>query len=277
MPELPEVETIRRQITSSVTGQQVTYARVGRARAVRAHASSEEFIRLVTGRKILDARRRGKALLFPLDSGASLLVRLGMSGRLTVTEPDAPLAPHTHVILGLTNGKELRYIDPRTFGQVAVVEGHQPCEMVELGHYGVEPLEPEFTVESLAAILAGKGSMIQAVLMDQSKIAGIGKIYADEACFLAGIHPLRSAESLSPEEVRRLHAAIRAVLRESIDARGTSSQDAAYRDAHGQVGSFQHRLHVYQRARQPCRICGTPIEDRPFQGRRMHFCPKCQK
>jgi formamidopyrimidine-DNA glycosylase len=277
MPELPEVETIRRQVAPSVTGQRVTYARVHRARAVRAHASAEEFVRRVDGRTILDARRKGKVLLFPLDNDTSLLVRLGMSGRLTVATPDTPLAPHTHVILGLANGNELRYIDPRTFGQVAVVEGHDPSEMIELGHYGPEPIDADFTPEKLAEILAGKGNMIQAVLMDQSKMAGVGKIYADEACFRAGIHPLRSAESLRPEEVRRLHTALREVLQESIEARGTSSQDAAYRDVHGQVGGFQHRLHVYQRSNQPCLVCGTPIEDRPFQGRHLHFCPKCQK
>ncbi len=244
---------------------------------MRAHACPDEFVQRVVGRTIYTVCRRGKALLLPLDDGNSLLVRLGMSGRLLVADPHDPVAPHTHVVLMLANGKELRYVDPRTFGQVAIVEGHDPCSMGELGHYGPEPLDDAFTPEMLQQVLAGKQASIQAVLMDQRAIAGIGKIYADEACFLAGISPLRSAASLTPEEVVRLHAAIRDVLTRSIEARGTSSQDAAYRDAHDNTGDFQHQLYVYQRAGLPCRVCGMPVEYRPFQGRRIHFCPHCQR
>ncbi len=275
MPELPEVETIRRQLLSRACGQCVVSARVTRSRAVRAHAAPEEFIARITGRTLLDICRRGKALLFPLDSGDSLLVRLGMSGRLQIVAPETPLLPHTHVVLALSSGEEMRFIDPRTFGGMAIVDGCDPAAMRELGHYGPEPLGDTFTVAYLQAALR-KSAPIQAVLMDQTKIAGIGKIYADEACFLAGIHPERTADSVTPEEAVRLHAAIREVLMRAIAARGTSSQDAAYRDASGNVGGFQHQLHVYQRANQPCRVCGTLIEYRPFQGRRLHFCPQCQ-
>jgi len=277
MPELPEVETIRRQVLPLVKGQQIIAARVGRARAVRAHCCPEEFIALVTGHSILDVRRRGKALLFLLDGETSMLVRLGMSGQVVACDATAPVAAHTHVVLSLENGRELRYIDPRTFGQVAVVEGHDPDRMTEFAHYGCEPLDDAFTVAALHAVLAGKHALVQAVLMDQTKIAGIGKIYADEACFLAGINPLRMASSLSDDETKRLHAAIRDVLSRAVAARGTSAQDAAYRDADGSLGEFQNQLHVYQRANQPCRQCGTLVEYRPFQGRRMHFCPHCQR
>ncbi|MHB9133399.1 MAG: bifunctional DNA-formamidopyrimidine glycosylase/DNA-(apurinic or apyrimidinic site) lyase [Armatimonadota bacterium] len=277
MPELPEVETIRRQIAPVITDQQILFARATCPRAIRAHCNAEEFISQVVHRRILGVTRRGKALLILLDNDTSILVRLGMSGRVNIAEPDDAVAPHTHVVLGLSNGKELRYIDPRTFGQMAVLVGHDPDRMIELGHYGPEPLSDGFTPEVLAGILSGKRTVIQAVLMDQSKIAGIGKIYADEACFLAGIYPRRTADSLTKDEVLRLHTAIREVLARSIDARGTSSQDAAYRDASGSTGNFQNQLHVYQRENQPCRVCGTLIEYRPFQGRRIHFCPKCQK
>ncbi len=277
MPELPEVETIGRQIAPLIVRQQICTAEVTRARAVRAHASPDDFIARVTGRVILDVRRRGKALLLPLDDENSLLVRLGMSGRLTVTAPEEPRAAHTHVVLTLANGMELRFCDPRTFGQMAVVDGHDPDRMIELGHYGVEPLGDAFTPDVLARALAGKRASIQIVLMDQTKVTGIGKIYADEACFLAGISPLRAAQSLDAEEVGRLHGAIRAVLLRAIEARGTSNRDAAYRDASGAPGSFQQQLHVYQRENQPCRVCGTLIEFRPLQGRRMHFCPNCQR
>jgi len=202
---------------------------------------------------------------------------LGMSGRLVMVDPVATPAPHTHVLIELDGGMELRYIDPRTFGQLAVVEGHDPDRMIELSHYGLEPLDDAFTPAALGKALRGRSSLIQTVLMDQTKIAGIGKIYADEACFLAGIHPERQAKSLSEDETARLHASIRDVLARAIAARGTSSQDAAYRDAAGVLGGFQHHLHVYQRAGCPCRACGTLIEYRPFQGRRIHFCPKCQQ
>lgn len=277
MPELPEVETIRRQLAPAVTGRAIVAAQVTRLRAVRAHATCEEFVARVVGRRILDVHRRGKALLFLLDDGQSILARLGMSGRMMTTAPDDPRPPHTHVVLSLDDGREVRYIDPRTFGQMAVVDGHDPDRMIELGHYGPEPLGEAFTVDALRAALAGKQALVQAILMDQTKVAGIGKIYADEACFLAGVSPLRTAASLTEEEIATLHAAIREVLTRAIEARGTSGADNAYRDTGDNPGEFQHQLHVYQRVDQPCRRCGTRIEYRPFQGRRMHFCPHCQR
>jgi len=277
MPELPEVETICRQLHPRVIGRRIECVRVCKPRAVRAHAVPEEFIRLLDHAVILDIIRRGKALLLLLDNDRALLVRLGMSGRLVLADPASAPAPHTHVFIRLTGDVELRYIDPRTFGQMAVVEGHDPDRMIELGHYGLEPLGDAFTPAALCQALAGRSALIQAVLMDQTRIAGIGKIYADEACFLAGIHPERAACSLTEEEITRLHAAIRDVLNRAIAVRGTSSQDAAYRDTAGDVGGFQHHLHVYQQAGHPCRVCGALIEYRPFQGRRMHFCPHCQR
>lgn len=260
-----------------VSQQRICAAHVTRARAVRAHRSPEEFIALITGRMITEARRRGKVLLFPLDHDCSLLIRLGMSGQVVVTPADAPVLPHTHVVLELASGHELRYIDPRTFGQVAVVDGHDPDRMIELGHYGVEPLGDAFTPATLQRAFQGKKAFIQSVLMDQTVVVGIGKIYADESCFLAGIDPRRQADSITQEETVHLHAAIRDVLTRSIAARGTSGHDKAYKDATGHLGSFQDFLNVYQRENQPCRRCGTLVEYRPLQGRRMHFCPQCQK
>lgn len=277
MPELPEVETIRRQIAPHLSGQVVRAARVLRDRAVRAHSTPDDFITAISGRTILDVQRRGKVILFPLDNQTSLLARLGMSGQLHISSDEVPLIPHTYVILTFDGGVELRYVDPRTFGQMAVVAGHDPYQMVELSHYGVEPLSDEFTAECLVRLLAGKKALLQCVLMDQRFVVGIGKIYADESSFLAGIDPRRSAESLNKKEVKRLHEAIRTVLTRAVEARGTSGADGAYRDAAGSLGTFQQQLHVYQRVGKPCRVCGTPIEFRPLQGRRMHFCPKCQR
>jgi formamidopyrimidine-DNA glycosylase len=277
MPELPEVETIRRQLAPHCAGRRIIAVRVSRLRAIRAHASTEAFAALLDGRTIIEVGRRGKALLFPLDGDRSLLVRLGMSGQVILADPTDPVAPHTHVVLTLDDGREVRYIDPRTFGQMAVVAGHDPDAMIELAHYGPEPLGDAFTVETLTHALAGRSISVEAVLMDQTKVVGIGKIYADESCFLAGVDPRRAASTLTHDEIGRLHAAIRAVLALAIECRGTSGADSAYRDAHGGLGDFQCRLHVYQRVGEPCRVCGTPIEFRPFQGRRLHFCPRCQR
>lgn len=277
MPELPEVETIRRQIAPDVTGRTITSVCVTRDRAVRAHPTPFDFIRQLNGRKIIAVNRRGKALLFPLDIDASLLVRLGMSGQLVLVDADSPLKIHTHVRLELDSGRSLRFIDPRTFGQMAVVAGHDPAQMPEFAHYGPEPLDDSFTIDSLRGILAGRKQQIQIVLMNQELIVGIGKIYADEACFIAHIHPERTAASLTVIEVSLLYAAIRDVLTRAIELRGTSIKDAAYRDSHGTLGGFQQQLNVYQRDGKECHTCGTTIEHRPIQGRRMHFCPKCQR
>ncbi|MEI7832571.1 MAG: bifunctional DNA-formamidopyrimidine glycosylase/DNA-(apurinic or apyrimidinic site) lyase [bacterium] len=276
MPELPEVETIRRQIAPDVTRRIIVSVFVTRDRAVRAHPTPTDFITHLTGRTLTAVNRRGKALLFPLDTDESLLVRLGMSGQLVLVDADAPLKNHTHVRLELDSGKSLRFIDPRTFGQMAVVNGHDPAQMPELAHYGPEPLDDSFTADILQEILAGRKQKIQTVLMNQELIVGIGKIYADEACYLARIHPERAAGSLTSIEVNLLHAAIRDVLTRAISNRGTSIKDAAYRDARGTLGGFQQQLNVYQREGKECRECGTIIEHRPIQGRRMHFCPKCQ-
>jgi len=277
MPELPEVETIRRQLAPVVRGRMVTGVEVTRDRAIRAHGTRAAFIVAITGRTLHDACRRGKVLLFPLDNNRTLLTRLGMSGQLQVNRPDEQRLPHTHVVLSLSSGWEMRYIDPRTFGQMAVVEGHDPEQISELGHYGIEPLSDDFTPDVLRQAMAGKTALVQAVLMDQTKVVGIGKIYADEACFLAGIDPRRAAASLSNGEIVSLHAALRDVLTRAIDARGTSGADSAYRDSAGSLGTFQQQLHVYQRVNQPCHVCGTLVEYHPFQGRRMHFCPRCQR
>jgi formamidopyrimidine-DNA glycosylase len=276
VPELPEVETIRRQLAPELTGHTVVAARVARARLVRAHACAADFTCAVVGRRILAVTRRGKALLLPLDDGHTLLIRLGMSGQVLLAAPGDPLRPHTHIIFTLDDGRELRFVDPRTFGQAAIIAGHDPAQMAELAHYGAEPLADDFTPAVLRTVLRGTPP-VEAAIMDQTRVVGVGKIYADEACFHAGIDPRRSAKDITDAEVVRLHAAIREVLSNAILARGTSFADAAYRDARGALGGFQQQIYVYGRSGQPCRVCATPIETAPLQGRRMHYCPKCQK
>jgi formamidopyrimidine-DNA glycosylase len=277
MPELPEVETIRRQISPHIIGKSVIDVITGRDRAIRENSSPEEFISMIKGAKIIDSTRRGKVIILVLNNGNSVLFRLGMSGRVYLAPADSAVILHTHVRILLSDNNELRFVDPRTFGSVTVVKGTEILCLPTLEHYGCEPFEASFTPEKLREVLSPTKIPLQAALMDQSKVTGIGKIYADEVCFHAKLPPLKPANSLTDEEIIRLHAAIHDILAAAIAARGTSNRDASYRDADGNHGTYQHQLKVYQRENQPCRECGEQIQFKPFSGRRIHYCPNCQK
>ncbi len=277
MPELPEVETIRRQITPFIIGKTVINVITGRPRAIRENSSSEEFIEMIKGADIIDSTRRGKVIVLTLSNGNSILFRLGMSGRVYLATHDLPVIPHTHVRLLLSDNNELRFVDPRTFGSVSVVEGTDVLNLPSLEHYGCEPLDKSFTPALLKEVLQTSKVPLQGLLMNQAKITGIGKIYADEVCYRAKLHPLKPADSLSDKEIKRLHSAITEILSAAIVARGTSNRDASYRDADGNHGEYQHQLKVYQKENHPCDQCGELIIFKPFAGRRIHYCPKCQK
>jgi formamidopyrimidine-DNA glycosylase len=277
MPELPEVETIRRQISPYITGKKITDVITGRDRAIRENNSAEEFINMIRGAKIVESLRRGKVIILILSNGNSILFRLGMSGRVYLAPTDSPLLIHTHVRILLSDHNELRFVDPRTFGSVTAVTGTDVLSLPTLEHYGCEPFDKDFTPEKLREVLNTTKIPLQAALMDQSKVTGIGKIYADEVCFQAQLPPLKPANSLTVDEINRLYAAIHDILAAAILARGTSNRDASYRDADGNHGEYQHQLNVYQRENKPCRKCGETISYKPFAGRRIHYCPNCQK
>ncbi len=271
MPELPEVETVRRDLRE-LRGETFRTCSVGLARIVTA-PGSQQFCRRLKGRTILDVRRRGKYIIFELDDGWEFVAHLGMTGALLFSDPRDAAAKHTHAVFRFASGRELRFVDQRTFGELAVVRAGRYGPLKSLAHMGPEPLERSFTPQVLAARLR-TSAKIKAALMDQARIAGIGNIYSDEMLFRAAIHPLRPANSLTRDEITALHRAMREVLRSAIARRGTSVDN--FIDAQGRPGRYQFHHRVYRKEGQPCSVCGTPIRRVKVSGRSSYYCPKCQ-
>jgi formamidopyrimidine-DNA glycosylase len=278
VPELPEVETVRRGLERSVIGRRVQSVHVTGRRTIRRQTPAE-FGAALTGRQLLVAGRRGKYLLIGLEDGATLVVHLRMSGQLLhVPGAAEPVADHTHVRIALDDGSELRFVDPRTFGELFVAAEHDSAgRPVALAALGTDPLLDRLGPGRLGRLLANRRTSLKAFLLDQHALAGIGNLYADEILFRARLLPDRRAASLTPAEVRRLALAVRQVLAEAVELRGSSLRDARYRDLQGDLGAFQSRHAVYGRAGQPCIRCGTPIERAKLAGRSAHFCGACQR
>jgi formamidopyrimidine-DNA glycosylase len=270
MPELPEVETIARGLREPLVGRQFTGVRVGWEKLV-AKPAVEEFERGLVGRRILGVKRRGKYLVFTLSGGGNLIVHLRMTGRLLIKNSGDELDKHDHLIFELDDGRELRFNNVRKLGRVYLVDDEDEI----VGRLGPEPLDDDFAPADFAALLSARRGMIKPLLLNQRFIAGIGNIYADEALFAACIHPERRADTLTAEEIECLYRAIRRVLRQGIENRGTTL--SAYRDAEGREGSNQEYLRVFRHTGQPCPRCGTPIERTAVGGRGTYFCPRCQK
>lgn len=280
MPELPEVEVIRRDLQPAVTGRTIERAAVrdipNARRVIRRHGSPEEFTSRLAGRVIRRLERRGKYLLFHLDGSVVLVVHLGMAGQLILGEAAQPPAKHTHVGLDFAGGGQLRYVDPRTFGEMFVTEEDELGEIPELVRLGRDPLVQELTPEYLAGTFARRRTRAKPLLMDQTFLCGLGNIYTDEVLFLAGVRHDRPTSEVTADELDRMLEAIPRVLHESIEHRGSSIADEQYRDAYGEVGAYQHRLRVYGRQNQPCPVCGTPIQRGRWSSRSTFFCPSCQ-
>ena len=271
MPELPEVETVVRGVRGSLVGHTALEAWSDWPRIVRG-TTAEAFTSRVRGQTFRTVTRRAKYILCQLDHDL-LVVHLKMTGRLYVAPDDAVYDADRwlHFRLQLDGGQQLRFSDARKFGLVALVSRFDEIAPA----LGPEPLEDEFAVPDFAARLARRSTPIKAVLLDQSVVAGVGNIYADEALFLARIHPLRPASSLRAEEIAALHGAIRVVLLEGIEREGASIH--WYRKPDGTTGSAQTALAVYGREGQPCINCGAPIEKIRVAQRGTHFCPVCQQ
>ena len=270
MPELPEVETLARELRGALVGRRIVGVEVRWPRTVAA-PDPETFARRLVGRRIREVRRRGKWLLLGLDEGEWLLVHLRMSGRLAVESADAPEDSHTRVVFRLDDGHQLRFSDPRKFGRMVLTA----CPEEWLGDLGPEPLD--LTPEGLAGMLQGRRVRLKILLTDQRFLSGLGNIYADEVLWRAGLHPLRCADTLTPGEVTRLHGAIRQVLEEAIARRGTTLPDQRYVLPDGRPGEFAAHLAVYGREGAPCPRCGAPIVRIRVGGRSAHFCPQCQR
>jgi formamidopyrimidine-DNA glycosylase len=265
MPELPEVETIARNLRPMLIGQTITAAQVWWPRTV-AEPDAEEFCRRIAGQAIQTTGRRAKFLLLPL-SGATLIIHLRMSGDLVIRPAAEPPARHDRVIFYLSGGKSLVFHDPRKFGRIWLNSAPEAV----LGALGPEPLDDSFTPEVLYARLRERRRRIKPLLLDQQFLAGLGNIYTDESLHRAGLHPLTLAESITPEQAAALWGAIRAVLTEGIGSQGASI-DWVYRG-----GGFQHAFRVYQRASQPCPACGSEIQRTVVGQRGTYFCPACQR
>lgn len=276
MPELPEVETVRRDLAAHVTGRTVAAVEVCHPRAVRRHvAGARDFAAAVAGHTIRDVHRRGKYLWLALDGGDAILCHLGMSGQFRVCAATEPDEPHLRVRFTFIDGDpQLRFIDQRTFGGMAFAPGGAELP-AQVAHIARDPLDPRFSDDAFVAALARRHSAIKRLLLDQSLVSGIGNIYADEALWRARLHGDRPADSLRADQVRALLAAVREVLTGALADRGTSF-DALYVDVNGRSGSYGDRLDVYGQADRPCSRCGTTIVRQRFMNRSSYFCPTCQ-
>jgi formamidopyrimidine-DNA glycosylase len=274
MPELPEVETIKRTLEKKIAGLTISGVDVNLPKVIRS-PSPDEFITEVTGKKIIRLRRRGKYLLIFLSGDKLLVVHLRMTGRLVYTDAKEPPPRHTHVIFRLSNGNELRFTDMRQFGTIQLSSTKDLNKVKGLKDLGPEPLEREFSRDFLRRELKRKRTRIKPLLLDQTFVAGLGNIYVDEALYRARLHPERLACTLSPREIANLYHAIVEVLQEGIENRGTSMRD--YVDGDGRAGSYQELLQVYNREGEKCRRCGSTIERIKVGGRSSYYCPACQK
>jgi len=278
MPELPEVETVRRGLERFAVGRRVDDVEVGRERTVR-RTSREAVIHGLTGTTITAANRRGKYLLLALDSGDEVMIHLRMSGQVLVAAAGSARPPHTHVTLHLDDGNELWFVDPRTFGEVVVFDPmHVDVELPDLARLGPDPISEGLTLRDLRQVLRSCRRMLKPLLLDQHKIAGIGNIYADEILHTARLRPDRVSNELTLTSERRLHEAIHRILNEAIAAGGSTLNDAQYVDLFGEGGSYQDAHAVYGRAGQRCRTCGIGwIRQTVSAQRSTHYCPRCQR
>ena len=296
MPELPEVETVARDLQRWVVGATIRDAVVHWDRTIRHPQPPERFVAEIGGAAIRRVDRRAKTVLLHLEDGRVMTVALRMTGAMIVAPPGTPADPYARVVFHLVDGRELRYRDVRKFGRIGlwpggglrsigagrgarsrkVAEGARRYRIGEVfsGH-GPEPLSRGFTADRFAERLARRSAKLKTLLLDQSFIAGVGNIYADEALWRARIHPLRAADTLTPVEVKRLHRTVRQVLREGVANRGASFSD--YVDARGEQGGNAERLAVYRRTGEPCLRCGWRIERTVVGQRSTHFCPRCQR
>ncbi|HEY3735508.1 MAG TPA: bifunctional DNA-formamidopyrimidine glycosylase/DNA-(apurinic or apyrimidinic site) lyase [Streptosporangiaceae bacterium] len=275
MPELPEVETVRRGLERHAAGRTIEKAQVLHPRAVRRHlAGPADFEAALTGQVIGGAQRRGKYLWLSVGEDA-LIAHLGMSGQFLVAEPGRPAGPHDRIRFTFRDqGPDLRFNDQRTFGHLMLAPGG-PGLPAPIAHIAPDPLEPAFDAAAFAARLRGRRTGIKRALLDQSLVSGVGNIYADEALWRAQLHWARPTETMTRPEISRLMAAIREVLLEALDAGGTSF-DSLYVNVNGESGYFDRSLAVYGREDEPCRRCGTPVRRDQFMNRSSFSCPRCQ-
>lgn len=279
MPELPEVETIARGLHHRIAGDFIESVWLGE-KPEPLRSPAEEIVRVLEHSRIAAVRRVGKHIVVDLEGRGrkktglkgQWIVHLGMTGQMQVTRPQAEIAKHTHAVVKLASGREVRFVDPRRFGRLAVVSSRS-SRIQSFEAPGDEPLQTK--LERFCELFRRRKTPIKSALLNQKLLSGVGNIYADESLFRAGIRPRRRAASLTHDELRKLHAAVQQVLREAIAAGGSSVSD--YVDVDGEGGRFQLQHRVYGREGEPCLVCGTPIKRIILAGRSSHYCPHCQK
>jgi formamidopyrimidine-DNA glycosylase len=270
VPELPEVETVARDLEPLITGATIVDAETRWARTLR-DLTPEAFADGVAGRRIEGVSRRGKQVVVSLDGAAFLTIHLKMTGQLFVVRQDTPDDPYVRLVLALEDGREIRFRDIRKFGRVGL---YVAADDDPFATTGPEPLAESFTVAAFRRRIRGRKGRLKSLLLDQSFIAGVGNIYADEALWAARLHPLRTARTLRPADERRLWLELRRILAEAVIRRGSSIDDYTAPDGDGEM---QEHLRVYQRAGEPCLRCGRPIRRIVVGGRATHFCSWCQR
>jgi formamidopyrimidine-DNA glycosylase len=276
MPELPEVETIRRGLDREVVGKRVKTVQVSGTRTVR-RQPKKQFVSQLEGAKITSVDRRGKYLVLKLDTGELLVIHLGMSGQLLRAQARDQALKHTHVTFTFTQGGQLRFVDPRTFGELFVSAPDELTkEVPELASLGMDPVDDPIPWVKFREMLLGRTTKLKPLLMDQSFVAGLGNIYSDEILWEAGLRHDRTPQSLSTMEIRRLYRAIVEVLHEAVKHRGSTLGDQQYVDLHGRPGEFQELHQAYDREGKACRRCRTTIVREKLGSRSTFYCPNCQ-
>lgn len=276
MPELPEVEVIRRDLERDAVGRRIKSVDVKLPRIIRRHKTKKEFTDGLVGAKITKIDRRGKYLLWHLDNGQALVMHLGMSGRIERATGRKAADKHTHVIFKLQPGGELRFIDMRQFGELFVSPMDELEGVKELSHIALDPLADSFTWQVFSGVVSGRKLKLKTLLMDQKFISGIGNIYSDEILWAAGLRHDRVSDTLTAQEMRRLYRAMQEILQEGIRYGGVTLEDETYRNLYGKSGEFQDHLKVYGREGVPCRRCRSDVVRERWGNRSTYFCRQCQ-
>ncbi len=273
MPELPEVEVVRRGLETHAVGRRIDAVTVLHPRPVRAHpVGPDAFATDLTGRTIDGINRKGKYLWLALGEDA-MLVHLGMSGQFRIGDPDDALLRNTRVLFDLDDGRQLRFVDQRMFGGLEILPG---AAADPVPHIALDPFDPRFDLPAVATRMRGKRTTVKRAILDQGLISGVGNIYADEALWRAKLHFEQPTDGLGPRKAAQLLRSARDVMEEAL-AQGGTSFDSLYVDVNGESGYFERGLHAYGREGKPCDRCGTPIERHRFMNRSSYLCPRCQR
>jgi formamidopyrimidine-DNA glycosylase len=276
MPELPEVEVVRRGLDTHVVGRTVTAVAVHDVRSLKRHLpGAADFVPRLVGRRVASALRRGKYLWLVLDGDEALLCHLGMSGQMLISDADAPAPRHLRIVLDLDDGRQLRFVDQRIFGGMMLADVDDEQVPVTIGHIARDPLDPAFDPDLFVSRLRRRRTGVKRALLDQTLVSGVGNIYADESLWRVPLHYARATENLRVREVESLLGHVVDVMGEALEQGGTSF-DALYVNVNGQSGYFDRSLAAYGQEGEPCPRCGTPIRREAFMNRSSFTCPRCQ-